>query len=479
LALAASTVPTGASSPAAVAPEPAHTATATEVKRPTISAEGEHRLATLLYCQVSNAALLGKHLGAEGMLGFMDRFFQEAEAEIERFEGTISSFLNDGLVALFGAPVAHEDHARRAVLAALGIQRRLREASIPGAPPAAPATREQMLRMALHTGPVAIGQLGSGPTRRPTAVGDTVSLVTSLQQQAEPGAIVMSDATARLVTGYVRMEELEPITLSAPLGRAETFQVTGIGPRRSPIEGLGTRPLSRFVGREREMSALHDLVEQITAAPEMDAQPTLSHFIGRDEMLSALREPLARVEDGHGQVVGVVGEPGIGKSRLLYEFRRSLAGKHLTYLEGRCLSYARNVPYVPVLDLVRANCGIRDGDEPALIAEKIRSGLQEVGLEPNMYAPYVCTCWAWMTTRLLRRSALRQSSYGRSMRSGRGACAAASSARLSSRSRICTGSTDPPKSTSPPSSKASQARPFCCFARGGPDTDRPGSSIRM
>ena len=371
----------GLNTPAIVRPAPSSS----------IGVEGEHKLATLLCCQVTDTAVLAEHLGAEGLLALMDHFFQEAEAEIERFEGTIGSFLNDGFVALFGAPVAHEDHARRAVLAALGIQRRLREPWAPSGPPAgdAPTAWRALLRMALHTGPVAVGRLGSGSSSRPTAVGEAASLATLLQQRTEPGMIVISGATARLVTGYVRLEELGPVTLSGAARAVEAFRITGVGPRRSPIEGLGTRPLSRFVGREREMSTLHDLVEQIAGASEMDARPTLNQFIGRDELLAALRAPLAKVEAGHGQVVGVVGEPGIGKSRLVYEFRRSLAAKPLTYLEGRCLSYARNVPYVPVLDLVRANCGIQDSDEPELVAEKVRFGLQEVGLESDAYAPYL------------------------------------------------------------------------------------------
>jgi len=137
------------------------------------------------------------------------------------------------------------------------------------------------------------------------------------------------------------------------------------------------------------MSTLHALVKQVTGVPEMEARPTLSEFVGREEVLEALQAPLANVEAGRGQVVGIVGEPGIGKSRLVYEFRRSLTGKRLTYLEGRCLSYARNVPYVPVLDLVRANCGIQESDPPDRIAERVRFGLQEVGLEQDAYAPYL------------------------------------------------------------------------------------------
>jgi class 3 adenylate cyclase/tetratricopeptide (TPR) repeat protein/DNA-binding XRE family transcriptional regulator len=357
-----------------------------------IAAEGEHKLATVLYCQLGDAALLAQHLGPEELLAFMDHFFQQAEAEVQRFEGTISSFLNDGFIALFGVPLAHEDHARRGVLAALGIQRRLRQPRAPAdvrAAGAGLAPRGVLLRMALHTGLVAVGQLGSGSARRPTAVGETTTLAAALQQQVEPGAIVISDATARLVTGYVRLEDLGPVTRPGGMASVAALRVTGVGPRRSPIEDLGARPLSPFVGRDRELRALHELLQQAAGSSEMDARPTLSQFIGRDEALAALQGPLAKVAAGQGQVVGVIGEPGIGKSRLLYEFRRSLRGQRLTYLEGRCLSYGRSIPYLPVLDLVRANCGIQDGDEQASVVEKVRFGLQEVGLEPDAHAPYV------------------------------------------------------------------------------------------
>jgi len=311
------------------------------------------------------------------MLSFLDSFFEQAVAEVRRFEGTISSFLNDGFVALFGVPVAHEDHARRGVLAALGLQRALGERS------------RGMLRIGLNTGLVAVAQIGTGADRRVSAVGETTTVAGLLQQQAEPGAIVIGPTTARLVTGYVRLVELGRVPLPGIDGLVEAFRVTGVGPRRSPIEGLGARPLSRFVGRDLEMNTLHDVLDQVAVSPELSARRTLSEFIGRDDALAALRGPLAKMEAGHGQVVGVVGEPGIGKSRLVYEFRRSLGDRQVSYLEGRCLSYGGSVPYLPILDVVRANCGIVEGDAPDVVAEKVRFGLQEVGLDADGHAPYV------------------------------------------------------------------------------------------
>ena len=348
--------------------------------------EGEHKQATVLYCQLADGAAVARKLGTDGMLAFLDSFFEQAEAEVRRFDGTISSFLSDGLVALFGVPVAHEDHARRGALAALGLQRRLTAA--PAGEDALGSTAG-LLRMALNTGLVAVRQIGSGPERRLSAVGETTTVAGILQQQAEPGAILIGPATARMVTGYVRLEDLGSLQLPGTGGPVQAFRVTGTGPRRSPIEGLGARPLSRFVGREPEMRALRDVLGQVAVAPELSARPKLAEFIGREHALAALRAPLAKVEAGHGQVVGIVGEPGIGKSRLLYEFRRSLAARQITYLEGRCLSFGGSVPYLPIVDVVRANCGIVDTDPPEVVIQRVRFGLQEVGLDADRHAPYV------------------------------------------------------------------------------------------
>jgi class 3 adenylate cyclase len=366
---------------------------AAEIVPSSTAVEGEHKQVTVLCCQLADAARLARQLGSERMLALLDHLLEQAEKEIERFGGAISTVLSDGLVAVFGAPVAHEDHARRAVLAALGVQRRLRQPWHPAGTPAdtTSGTVDRAPRLSLDTGRVAVGYVGAGSARRPTVVGETTTVAAALQPHTQPGTILITDATARQVTGYVRLEALDALPLAGLAEPLVVFRVTGVGPRRSPIEGLGARPLTRFVGRDREMRTLHDLLSQVAAPSETElgARPTLSQFIGRDEALAALRVPLAKVEAGHGQVVGLVGEPGIGKSRLLYEFRSSLADKRITYLEGRCLSYGSSIPYLPILDLVRANCGIQDGDEPAAVAEKVRFGLQEVELEPDEHIPYI------------------------------------------------------------------------------------------
>src|SRR5262249_14400404 len=190
-----------------------------------------------------------------------------------------------------------------------------------------------------------------------TAVGDTTHLAARLQQLAEPDTIMVSDATARLVLGYVRLEPLGQVEVRGRSTPVAIYRIAGTGTRRSPLEGVEERRLSHFVGRDRELTALHDL--------------------------------LAHIETARGQVVGIVGEPGVGKSRLLLEFRRTLAGRPLTYLEGRCLSFGSAIPYVPVLDILRTNCGLGEGDSPETVIEKVQVAVREVGMEIEAAAPFL------------------------------------------------------------------------------------------
>src|SRR5215831_10633822 len=169
-----------------------------------------------------------------------------------------------------------------------------------------------------------------------------------LQEQAAPGQILCSDTTARLVQRTVRLDAVAPVQLLGQLMPVTTYAVLRHRGRRAPGWDRWGRVLSPFVGREREMATLHAL--------------------------------LAQMATGRGQVVGVVGEPGIGKSRLLYEFRQSLEGKRLIYLTGRCLSYGSTTPYLPVLELLRHNCGIMDTDRPEEITAKVHHALQDVAM---------------------------------------------------------------------------------------------------
>src|SRR5262249_23093210 len=249
-------------------------------------------------------------------------FFDIALGEIHRYEGTINQFLGDGFMALFGAPLAHEDHARRAVLAALDIRRAVQERSLV----ASKVPERVELRMGIHTGFVVVGAIGDNLRMDYTAVGDTTHLAARLQQMAQPGTIVVSDATARLVRRYVDLEPRGEVDVRGRSEKVSVAVVTGRAASRSALERADDRPLGRFVGRCRELTLLRDLCTE--------------------------------VEAGRGQVLGLVGEPGVGKSRLLFELRQALTDREPAYLEGRCLSFGGAIPYLPLLDVVRTLCDL-------------------------------------------------------------------------------------------------------------------------
>jgi len=274
--------------------------------------EGERKQVTVLFCDLANSTPTAERIGPEAMHTLLHRFFEVALTEVHRYEGTINQFLGDGFMALFGAPIAHEDHARRAVFAALALQRTLHEADV-----GKPYGVECAFRMGLNSGLVVVGAIGDNLRMDYSAIGDTTNLAARLQQVAAAGTVLVSDATSRLVQGYVRLEALAPVEVKGKTEPVPIYKVIGTLPRRSPIASRSERTLSPFVGRERELATLEAL--------------------------------FAQVNGGQGQVVGIVGEAGQGKSRLLYEFRQRLQDKRVTYLEGRCLSYGAVYRIIPCL----------------------------------------------------------------------------------------------------------------------------------
>ena len=246
--------------------------------------------------------------------------------------------------------MAHGDYARRAVLAALGLQRSLRGGGsqpLPGPP----LGEDLTVRMGLNTGLVVVGSIGDNLRMDYTAIGDTTNLAARLQQVAEPDTILISETTRRLVQSAIRLEALPAVQVKGKAEPVTRYKVLGLGPRRAPLSGREGRALSPFVGRERELTTLEEL--------------------------------LVQVEGGQGQVVSVVGEAGVGKSRLLYEFRQRVAGKRVTYLEGRCLSYGSAMPYHPIIDIIRHNCGITDISVAVFLASfDPTTGSEQAGRRP-------------------------------------------------------------------------------------------------
>jgi class 3 adenylate cyclase/pimeloyl-ACP methyl ester carboxylesterase len=318
------------------------------------SLEGERKQVTVLFVDVSGFTALSEKLDPEDVHQLMDQAFERMLTEVHGYEGTVNQFLGDGLMALFGAPIAHEDHPVRAVHAALGIQRalaahreRLRvERSI-----------EFQVRMGLNTGAVVVGSIGDNLRMDYTAVGDTTNVAARFLALAEPGQILLSEETARAVKPYFHLQPLGEVMVKGKARPVRAFRVEGARGVKSRIEAQVEQGLTPLVGREREVAILHDR--------------------------------FAEALGGRGQAVFVVGEAGIGKSRLLLEFRRHAVSAGGRWLLGRCVSYGRAISYMPILDLVRDFLELKEGDSVEATLEKIDTGVVRVGADLAWTAPFV------------------------------------------------------------------------------------------
>ena len=314
--------------------------------------EGERKQVTVLFVDVSGFTALSARLDPEDVHALMTRAFELMLAEVHRYEGTVNQFLGDGIMALFGAPIAHEDHAQRAVRAALGIQRALEDYR-------RELERERALtfkvRQGLNSGLVVVGSIGSDLRMDYTAVGDTTNVAARLQQGAESGHIVIGETTYRLVADYFDTRPLGELSVR---GKAEPIRAWTVEAARE--------------GRTRL---------------EAGVQRGLTPLVGRGRELEALEAALARTRAGHGQVVFVVGEPGIGKSRLLYEFR-GRAGD-ADWREGHCLSFGRATAFHPLVDLLKRWVGIDERDADDVAVTKVERATAAIGDDVGAAAPYL------------------------------------------------------------------------------------------
>jgi class 3 adenylate cyclase/tetratricopeptide (TPR) repeat protein len=314
--------------------------------------EGERKQVTVLFVDVSGFTALSARLDPEDVHALMTRAFELMLAEVHRYEGTVNQFLGDGIMALFGAPIAHEDHAQRAVRAALGIQRTLEDYQCQ-------LDRERALtfkvRQGLNSGLVVVGSIGSDLRMDYTAVGDTTNVAARLQQAAEPGSIVIGEATHRLVADYF---DTRPLAELSVRGKTEPIRAWAVEAARE--------------GRTRL---------------DVGAQRGLTPLVARTRELEALEVAFARTRAGQGQVVFVVGEPGIGKSRLLHEFRGRASDAD--WREGHCLSFGRATAFHPLVDLLKRWVGIdeRDGDDVAVT--KLERAIAAIGDDVRAAAPYL------------------------------------------------------------------------------------------
>jgi class 3 adenylate cyclase/tetratricopeptide (TPR) repeat protein len=300
------------------------------------SIEGERKLVTVMFADVANFTGFSEKLDPEEVHQIMDGCFKILMDEIHRYEGTINQFTGDGVMALFGAPVAHEDHAQRACYAALSIQKAMGEY---GEKIEKDTGVEFKMRVGLNSGPVIVGAIGDDLRMDYTAVGDTTNLAARMESMARPGTILVSGNTHRLVRDFFEFESLGKIEVKGKKEPQAAFELIKAGEVETRIGASVAKGLTRFVGRKNSMVAL--------------------------------REAYDKAKAGSGQVVGMVGEAGVGKSRLFLEFRDRLAQNEFTYFEGRCLHHGGFMPYLPILDILRVYFEIKEGDREFVVRKKL------------------------------------------------------------------------------------------------------------
>ncbi len=298
--------------------------------------DAERKQVTVLFADVSGSMDLAERQDPEEWRKIMQRFFSLLAESVERFEGTVDKFTGDGIMAVFGAPIAHEDHARRACYAAL---RMLDAVSAY----AAELRRGQGLnfstRIGVNSGEVVAGAIGDGAEGDYTAIGHTVGLAQRMEALAEPGTAYLTESTAALAAGFLDLEDLGEFEIKGASRPVRVFELAGVGPARSRFDLSRERGFSRFVGRGAEMGVLEEALE--------------------------------RAKAGSGGAIGLSADPGVGKSRLCHEFAQRCREDGLEVFEAQAQAHAGSVPFLPVLQMLRAFFGIGEGEDEQLTREKI------------------------------------------------------------------------------------------------------------
>ena len=315
--------------------------------------EGERKQVTVLFADLKGSMELLADRDPEEARKLLDPVLERMMEAVHRYEGTVNQVMGDGIMALFGAPLAHEDHAVRACYAALRMQESVAQYAegvfrSHGVP--------IQIRVGLNSGEVVVRAIGSDLHMDYTAVGQTTHLAARMEQMATPGTILLAPATLHLVEGYVEVAARGPVAVKGLADPVEIYALTGASAQRTRLHAAAARGLTRFVGRDAEL-------EQI-------------------------RRALALAHDGRGQLVALVGEPGVGKSRLVYEFTHSHRTQDWLILEASSVSYGKATSYLPVIDLLKAYFKVHDRESHREIREKVTGKLLTLDrtLEPILPA---------------------------------------------------------------------------------------------
>jgi len=315
--------------------------------------EGERKQITVLFADLSGFTAISEKLDPEEVRSLMNQCIKLIIEDVHHYEGTIDKFTGDGVMALFGAPIAQEDHPFRAASAALGIQRSLKEY---GEELKNDRGIDLKMRIGINTGLVVVGSIGNDLSMDYTAMGDTINLASRLETLAEPGTILISENTYRLIKDKFNTKSRGKL------------QVKG---KKSPIKAY------------RVLSSASS-----TAALDIEPQIGLTKFVGREKEIDTLRGRLSKSMEGLGQIVAIVGEAGLGKSRLIYEFRGSIEKGNFTYLEARCLSYGKSTPYLPVIDLLKSYFKVETTDDESAVRGKLETVIKKMDDSLEWTLPY-------------------------------------------------------------------------------------------
>jgi predicted ATPase/class 3 adenylate cyclase len=302
--------------------------------------EGERKQVTVLFADIKGSLELLSDRDPEEARKLLDPVLDRMMEAVHRYEGTVNQVMGDGIMALFGAPLAHEDHAVRACYAALAMQQAIGRYT-------AEVRRhhgiEVQVRVGLNSGAVVVRTIGNDLRMDYSAVGQTTHLAARMEQLATPGSTRLTGETLRLAEGFVQVVPIGPIPVKGVSAPVDVFELTGPSVTRTRLQAAAARGLTRFVGRERE--------------------------------LDHIRQTLDKARAGQGQVVAVVGEPGVGKSRLLWEFIHSHRTQDWLVLESSSVSYGKATAYLPVIDLCKSYFRIEPRDDPRSIREKVTGKL--------------------------------------------------------------------------------------------------------
>jgi class 3 adenylate cyclase/tetratricopeptide (TPR) repeat protein len=315
--------------------------------------EGERKQVTVLFADLKSSLELLADRDPEEARQLLDPVLERLMAAVHRYEGTVNQVMGDGIMALFGAPIAHEDHAVRACYAALAMQEAIRRYS-------EEVRRghgvEVQIRVGLNSGEVVVRAIGNDLHMDYSAIGQTTHLAARMEQLAPPGTIRLTAETLRLAEGWVQVTPLGPVPVKGLPAPVEVCELVGAGPARTRLQAFAARRLTPFVGRQVELAALHQALEQAGA--------------------------------GHGQVVAVIGEPGVGKTRLFHEFAHASRTQGWLLLESNSTSYGKATPYLPVIDLLKAYFQVEDRDDGRRMREKLTGRLLtlDAALGPTLSA---------------------------------------------------------------------------------------------